>query len=145
LAYLDEIKIFSPNEASHLNHGKIVLERIVAAGVKAKPPKCTFLSSKMAYLGYEVSAGTVYSHPGRLSGMQSYPTPRERFLGMASFYRCHIPNFAHNAAPLEKITSKQPVSSHSNGPSTATAPWHCSLSNERLSPINTFFPGKRRQ
>ena len=45
--YLDDILVFSPNMATHLQHLRYLFERLRAADLKLKEIKCTFLKKNI--------------------------------------------------------------------------------------------------
>lgn len=110
-AYLDDIVIFSQTEEAHLLHISCVLRALISAGLKAKVSKCKFLTTEITFLGHKVSKDGVCPLENRVTALEHYPAPTSskavrRFLGMASFYRRHIPHFAELAGPLEALTHK---------------------------------------
>jgi hypothetical protein len=63
------------------------------------------------YLGYVLSEGGVSASPDKVKAVRNYPTPKcvkdvRAFLGLASFYRRLVPNFAELAKPLTVLTRK---------------------------------------
>ena len=53
--YLDDILVFSPDMATHLQHLRGLFDRLRAADLKLKEIKCSFLKKHMQYLGHIVS------------------------------------------------------------------------------------------
>ena len=54
-AYLDDILIFSKTLEEHMEHLKLVLNRIIAAGLKLNPEKCKFIQQEVEYLGHVIT------------------------------------------------------------------------------------------
>ena len=54
--YLDDILIFSKTLQEHDRHLRLVMDRLVEAGLKLNPAKCTFLQQEVEYLGYTITA-----------------------------------------------------------------------------------------
>ena len=52
--YLDDILVFSPDMKSHLEHLRLLFERLHAADLKLKEVKCNFLKRHIQYLGHTV-------------------------------------------------------------------------------------------
>ena len=50
-AYLDDILIFSKTLQDHMQHLRLVLNRLLAAGLKLNPAKCKFIQQEIEYLG----------------------------------------------------------------------------------------------
>ena len=55
MAYLDDITIFSKNEEEHLDHFRIIFQRLKAAGLKLKWPKCDFMKRHTQHLSHLIS------------------------------------------------------------------------------------------
>ena len=56
IQYLDDIFIFSNTFKEHLNHIKIVLQRLKKHGIKIKLSKCNFFKQEVSYLRRLISA-----------------------------------------------------------------------------------------
>ena len=54
--FVDDICVHSPDLKTHLEHLKIVFERLRNENIKLKPEKCEFLKKEIAYLGSIISA-----------------------------------------------------------------------------------------
>ena len=55
LVYLDDIAILSKTKEEHLQHLRLVFERLHQAGLKLKLPKCTLLQKEVTFLGHVLS------------------------------------------------------------------------------------------
>ena len=53
--YLDDILIFSPDMKTHLEHMRIIFQRLKEANLKLKESKCSFLKAHIQYLGHIIS------------------------------------------------------------------------------------------
>ena len=113
LIYLYDIIIFSSTFDQHLVRLRLVLDRLRQAGLKLSPIKCHFAKTQVNYLGHQVSKRGISTDPSKLAKVLDWPTPKtvkevKAFLGIASYYRRFIDNFAHVASPLNKLTRKEP-------------------------------------
>ena len=111
LIYLDDVIIFSKNFDDHLRRMEEVFGRLREAGLKLKPQKCRFLQKEVTYSGHVVSENGVSTDPSKVSKILDWPIPRNiselrSFLGLASYYRRFIKDFAKIAVPLHRLTEK---------------------------------------
>ena len=109
--YLDDILIFSPDVETHLQHLRIVFERLRKANLKMKESKCSFLKQHLQYLGHMLSGSGIVPVPEKLKSIQEMPpptTPKEvkQFLGLVGYYRKFIPRFSDIARPMHALTKK---------------------------------------
>jgi len=109
--YLDDIIIFSSTIDEHLAKLKRVFSRLRQFNLKLKLSKCDFLKTKIAYLGYQITANGVRPDPEKLRVLEKYPVPRSAddvrsFLGFVGFYRQFIPNFSTISRPLTGLLRK---------------------------------------
>ena len=63
MAYLDDIIIFSKNEAEHLTHVEIIFQKLKAAGLKLKESKCDFFKREIQYLDHLISVDKIQPLP----------------------------------------------------------------------------------
>ena len=66
MAYLDNIIIFSKNEAEHLEHIEIIFKKLKEAGWKLKESKCDFFKKEIHYLGHLILDKGIYPLPEKL-------------------------------------------------------------------------------
>ena len=109
--YIDDILVFSRTLDEHLQHLQSVLQRLKQAGLKLNPRKCHFITQEVEYLGHIVTPDGLKTNPRLVEAVVSFPTPKSvqqvrQFLGLSSFYRRFIPNFAKMAQPLHSLTRK---------------------------------------
>ena len=105
ICYLDDILIVSNTLDQHLEHIERVFQALKAAGLKMKRSKCQFFMKKCTFLGHVISENGVAPDPDKVEAILATPLPTKikhvrQILGAASFFRKHIPRFAHMAAPL---------------------------------------------
>ncbi|KRX22547.1 Retrovirus-related Pol polyprotein from transposon, partial [Trichinella nelsoni] len=111
LVYLDDIIVFGKTEEEHLERLEGVLSRLQSVGLKIKPEKCQLMRQSVHYLGHIVTQHGVGTDPEKTAAVQEWPTPRcvrevRQFLGLASYYRRFVRNFAGVANPLHALTKK---------------------------------------
>ena len=105
VVYFDDILIFSASLSEHMQHLSEVLSVLRRDKFFATLKKCEFGSEAVQFLGYIVSDKGLAVDPGKISAIQSWPTPTTvtevcSFHGLASFYRRFVPQFSSLMAPI---------------------------------------------
>ena len=109
--YLDDVLIFSRTLENHFKHLKLVIARLQGAGPKLKPSKCHFIREDVEYLGHILTPDGLKPAPKLTTAVADFPVPQNvrevrQFLGLSSYYRRFIPQFARIAKPLDELTQK---------------------------------------
>ena len=109
--YLDDLLIHSNTAQEHKKHLQILFDRISTAGLTLRGSKCHIGLSQVAYLGHTFTADGMSPEPQKVSVIRDWSVPTgtttlKSFLGLASYYRRCIHNFADLAAPLHQLTNK---------------------------------------
>ena len=108
LFYLDNICIFAERADQMLDHIELVFSRLKEFNLKIKPKKSHFFQTSITFLGHILSADGVSPNPENVAKIEDWPTPKtpkevHSFVGLASYYRRFIPNFAKWAGPLHAL------------------------------------------
>lgn len=109
--FIDDLCVATRTWQEHLSLLEEIFGILIRSNLKLKPEKCTFGSSRVIFLGHELSAEGIKQDPAKSRAIVSLADPREvkelqRFLGLFNFYRKFIPNFAQTAAPLYRLLRK---------------------------------------
>jgi len=115
IVYLDDILVFSKNDADHEKHVRQVLQRLRENKLYARPSKCTFFTDTIEYLGHVIGADGIKPNPSLVKAIVTFQQPRtlkelQSFLGLANYYRKFIENYSRIAAPLTDALQKMSIS-----------------------------------
>ncbi|GFX93314.1 retrovirus-related Pol polyprotein from transposon 17.6 [Trichonephila clavipes] len=102
IVYMDDLLFPSQNEAEGLNKLRLVLQTAADFGLELNLKKCNFLQSKIEFLGYIIENGTIKPSPSKTQAVQNFPQPQS-FIGLTSYFRKFIPNYAQIARPLSDL------------------------------------------
>ena len=107
--YLDDILTFSKDEEEHETHLRTIFATLQADNLRVNLPKCEFFQEELTFLGFSVSSRGLRAPRNKKSEIMKYALPQngptlKSFIGMMSFYRRLIRNFANIMHPLtEKL------------------------------------------
>ena len=95
----------------HLQHLRLVFERLSAANLKLKASKCVFAMNCTKFLGFDISNKGIVPSSDKFDAIKNYPAPKtakqvKRFLGLASYYRKFIHRYTRLADPINKLLKK---------------------------------------
>lgn len=109
--YFDDIIIFSDSYSSHIEHIKEILNICRRENLKLKLSKCSFLQTKVQFLGYEISNGMVTPDNSNIEVIKKLKPPTnvkslQRFLGTINVYNKFIDKYATIRHPLNNLLKK---------------------------------------
>ncbi|GMF47160.1 unnamed protein product [Phytophthora fragariaefolia] len=109
LVYLDDIVIFTRGTvARHVVELAAVLERLAQAGLSLKASKCSFATTKMEYLGHDLTPDGIRPTARLVKAVKDFLVPTSdkevrKFVALAGYYRRFMPDFGKRMAPLTML------------------------------------------
>src|SRR6218665_830752 len=95
----------------HLKHLEAFLMQMRKHNLTLNLKKCSFAKPKVKFIGHIVGSGTIEMNPDRTESLLKMKIPEikkqvQQILGLFSYYRQFVNNFAHIAEPLSHLTKK---------------------------------------
>lgn len=109
--YMDDILIYSADEATHWKTMHKVLWRLEEYNLYLKPEKCEFNCERIEYLGMIIEPGCVSMDHSKTAAIANWLEPCnlwdvQGFLSFANFYYQFIQNFLAKVCLLNDLTKK---------------------------------------
>ncbi|XP_060673257.1 uncharacterized protein LOC125420382 [Ziziphus jujuba] len=112
VVYLDDIVIFNPTLEEHVEHIRMVLQRLRENQLFVKKEKCAFGRRKIKFLGHIIEEGKIRMDMEKVKAIQEWKTPANvkelrSFLGLANYYRRFVKGYSKKATPLTELLKKE--------------------------------------
>ena len=111
MVFFDDIVVYSKTWDDHVRDLDTVFSTIGKAGMTLNFRKSVFAQQQLVYLGYLVSQDGLKPNPRKVDAVQAIQVPKtvsdlRTFLGMTSYFRRFILNYARVAKPLNELIRK---------------------------------------
>ena len=97
--YLDDVLVYSKDEASHMRTLEEIFRRLDKAGLAISKKKCIFGVKELEFVGYTVNKSGIAPIKRKLEAIAKFPSPQKQkqllgFLGAINYYRRCLGNLA---------------------------------------------------
>ena len=111
VVYLDDVLIHSKDLQEHKVHVHRVLTKLREERFHAKLSECALFQRKLTYLGHTVSKEGLQVDLDKVKAIRDWKVPSNvhevrSFLGLASYFRKFIKDFASTTSPMTDLTKK---------------------------------------
>ena len=108
--YIDDLLVASASPDQHMEHLRLVFERLRHYGMIINPQKCKFGVASVEFLGHLVDSTGIHPLQDKVQAIRDFPQPTTKrqlrtFLGLVNFYHRFIPNCAQILHPLNALLS----------------------------------------
>ncbi|CAI7737173.1 unnamed protein product [Closterium sp. NIES-54] len=108
IVYLDDILIYSPDRAQHLEDIKVAFKMLSENRLLTKACKCEFLQDIQEFSEHIISADRVEMDPKNFATIQEWHAPTnltklQFFFGFVNYVHRFVPNMAKLTAPLTDL------------------------------------------
>jgi hypothetical protein len=112
VVFIDDILIYSQSEEYHVDHLKMVLQRLREHQLYAKLTKCEFWIDEVLFLGHIINKDGLVVDPKEVADILNWKAPTDvwgikSFIGMARYYRRFIEGFSKNARPITALLANK--------------------------------------
>jgi hypothetical protein len=108
VVFIDDILIYSQSEEEHVDHLKMVLQRLREHQLYAKLSKCEFWINEVLLLGHIINKDRLAVDPKKVADILNWKALTDArgiksFIGMAEYYRRFIEGFSKIAKPMTTL------------------------------------------
>ncbi|XP_044313310.1 uncharacterized protein LOC123037311 [Drosophila rhopaloa] len=103
--YQDDIIVIGRTQREHKDNLREVFRRLKEANLRINPEKCQIVKQELLYLGHRVTSQGIGTDPDKVAAIAQLEPPAtvlelRQYLGVASWYRRFVPDFARIVKPL---------------------------------------------
>ena len=114
-AYIDDLLIASTTSQEHLQHLRMVFERLKGHGIVINPNKCVFGAKELDFLGHHIDHNGITPLKDKVQTICNFPLPDSQrklrqFIGLVNFYHRFLPHGAELMQPLHALLTSKPKS-----------------------------------
>ena len=105
---IDDILVTGSSSEDHLQNMDKVLTKIDEAGLRLNRSKCSFMMSKIEYLGHVIDEHGIHPTEDRVKAIQEAPRPKSiselrSFIGILNYYDKFLSNLSSKLVPLYRL------------------------------------------
>jgi hypothetical protein len=106
--YIDDLLIASTSPEEHLQHLRLVFERLRQHGIVINPSKCVFGVKELDFLGHHINSNGITPLKDKVQVICDFPQPDSQrklrqFIGLVNFYHRFLPHGAELMQPLHAL------------------------------------------
>jgi hypothetical protein len=112
VVFIDDILIYSQSEEEHVDHLKMVLQRLREHQLYAKLSKCEFWIDEVLFLGHIINKDGLAVDPKKVADILNWKAPTyaqeiKSFIAMAGYYQRFIEGFSKIAKPMTALLANK--------------------------------------
>lgn len=109
--YLDDLIIYGKTRVEHDEVLFQAMNLLKEHNMQLKISKSVFYARKFEYLGHVITENGIKANPKKIEAIENYPRPInvkkvQSFLGLCTYFRRYVQNFAKIAKPLSTLLKK---------------------------------------